>query len=351
MGFLTLVLTLQAMGQVFDQGTTADRLTVLEAESGTPTNVGTDAWQLVHATTTPPAPTTPQSFVGTGAMSCLPNNGGGNNDNATGFVNGSRLAFRCLFRAAGTYYVWVRGRAFDDSTATPAQAPGDNDSCHVGLNGVAAATGYQVTDFPATQWQWSRARNGGNASISVPTVGVHTFFVYMREDGFMVDRVLITANSGYTGVTQDGVMNGPAASAQIADQTPAAATAPVVVGGSFRIDVTWAAVTNAETYVLERSVNGGAWTEVFSGAGRAYSEENFNTTQDSCFRVRGVDGVFGNGPVSPAACGRASLPPPRVDGNEEGLLGENCACGSTVTSTPWAFAFLLPLLLTLRRRR
>ena len=45
-------------------------------------------------------------------------------------------------------------------------------------------------------------------------VGVHTFSVYMREDGFMVDRVLITANANYAGVTQGGNMAGPAASGQ-----------------------------------------------------------------------------------------------------------------------------------------
>jgi hypothetical protein len=347
MGILATALLLQAAGQVFDMGTTADRLVVLEAESGTAVNSATDTWTLVNAGTTPAAPVTTNSFVGTGAMVCLANDGGFN-DSSTAFVNGPRLSFRCLFRQAGTYYIWVRGRGYD---TPPNDLIGENDSSHVGLNGVAAPSGYRVSGFNATQWQWSRTREGGNASVAVPTVGVHTFHVYMREDGFMVDRVLITANSAYAGVTQGGTMNGPAASAQIPDQTPAAASAPAVVGGSFRVDVSWAPVTNADTYVLERSINNGAFAQVFSGAGLTYVEQTFDTTSDYCYRVRGVDNVFGSGPVSPTICSKAMLPPPRTKDHDEGFVDQNCACGSTVLRVP-AAAWLLGLLLlgAVRRR-
>src|SRR5688572_23068653 len=164
MGILALVLALQDPGNVFNMGTTADRLVVLEAESGTPVNSAGETWTLVNAGTTPAAPTTPSSFVGTGAMVCLANNGGGN-DNATGFVNGPRLDFRVLFRQAGTYYVWIRGRAYDDTAATPTQPPGNNDSCHVALDGVASAAGFRVSGYAATDWDWSRTREGGNITI------------------------------------------------------------------------------------------------------------------------------------------------------------------------------------------
>ena len=348
MGILAIALTLQAAGQVFDMGTGADRLVVLEAESGTAVNSAADTWTLVNAGTTPAAPTTPSSFGGTGAMVCLANNGGGN-DNATTFVNGPRLNFRVLFRQAGTYYVWVRGRGYDTA---PSDLIGENDSCHVGLNGVAAPAGFRLGGYNAVDWDWSRNREGGTASITAPSVGVHTFTLYMREDGFMVDRILITANAAYAGVTQGGNMNGPAASGQIADQTPAQATPPAVIGGSFRFDVSWAQVANADTYILERARGGGDFLPVFTGPGLTYGEENFDTANDYCFRVRGVDTVFGNGPLSPATCARAQLPPPRTAGHEEGLLDENCACGSTVRhASAWAGAVGLLLFLAALRRR
>lgn len=351
MGFLTLLLALQAAGQVFDMGTNADRLVVLEAESGTVFNANGKTWTVINATSVPPLPTANSSAVGT-AMACLPNDGTGGNDSATGFVNGPRLSFRCLFRQAGTYHVWVRGRAIDGSTATPVQAPGNNDSCHVGLNGVPAVEGYRVVSFPATDWDWSRSRDPSpnTATLNVPTVGVHTFFVYMREDGFMIDRILITANNGYTGVTQGGNMNGPTASGQIADMTPAAATAPVLTPGSFSIGVSWAAVANADTYILERAEGAGAFVQIFSGTARTFNDPVFQTDRDFCYRVRGVDNVFGSGPVSPASCARAQLPPSRTADHSEGFFDENCACGSTASGWPAAAWILVPLLLLFRRR-
>jgi hypothetical protein len=348
-GIFALTLSLQSAGQVFNQQTGGDRLVVVEAESaGTVFNAQSKTWTLLSTATTPAAPT---GYQGSGAMACLPNSGTGNS-NATGYVNGPRLDFRILFRVTGTHYVWIRGRAPDDTAATPSQPIGNNDSCHIALNGAPIATGFEMSGWD-TNWEWSRNRNGGSASFNVPSVGVHTFSVYMREDGFQVDRVLITTNASYGGVTQGGTQAGPAASGQIADQTPAAASPPVVVGGSFRIDVSWAQITNADNYLLERAPGGtNTWTTVFNGPGLTFSDDPvYVTDSDFCYRVRGVDTVFGNGPVSTPSCGRAQLPPPRTAGdNDEGFIEDNCACGASAASPFWALGLPALLLLALRRR-
>jgi glucose/arabinose dehydrogenase len=125
-------------------------------------------------------------FSGTGAQQATPNTGV-NND--TGFVaNSPRLDFRVHFVRTGTHYVWVRGRGIS----------GSDDSVHVGLDGAAVASADRVGSFP-TSYTWTRnTMDGVIATINVTTPGVHTVNVWMREDGMIVDKLLLTTNSAFT---------------------------------------------------------------------------------------------------------------------------------------------------------
>ncbi len=100
-----------------------------------------------------------------------------------------RLDYHVRFDEPGTYYVWVRGLA--DS--------GDEDSVHVGLNGVAPSIAQHVYPFePFKQWVWTNTnRNGARVVLEVPRSGVHTVNVWMREDGFLLDRLLLVKDSAY----------------------------------------------------------------------------------------------------------------------------------------------------------
>ena len=102
------------------------------------------------------------------------------------------------FATTGTYQVWIRG-----------QAPNGNDnSIHIGLDGAANTTAdrLQVTTYGS--WVWSRnTMDGVNATITVTTPGVHTIDMWMREDGLVVDRILLNRS---TTVVPSGT--GPAAS-------------------------------------------------------------------------------------------------------------------------------------------
>lgn len=347
MGILALVLALQAAGQVYNQPTGGDRVVCMEAESfASEVVAGGKDWTLLHATT---VPTADAGFLGTGAMAAMPNTGGPGNDSIAAYVNNSALHFRILFRATGTHYLWLRGRSRVDT----GQPEGNNDSCHIALNGTGIATGFQVQDFDELGWKWSRARNGGNISFDVPSLGVHTLSVYVREDGFMVDRLFVTTNANYTAgsMAQDATVDGPAVTATTADLTPPQPAAPTLTPGSFSIRVTWSAVANADTYILQRSDNGGAFNTIFTGNALTYNDDNlFDQNIDRCYRVAGSDTVFGPGLFSNSSCARSQLPPPRTQDNEEGLIDENCACGARAEGGPVAAWILLPLLLLFRRR-
>jgi PA14 domain/Bacterial lectin/Gylcosyl hydrolase family 115 C-terminal domain len=122
---------------------------------------------------------------GDGAMQATPNTGV---FRATGYTaNSPRLDFRVSFTHAGTHYVWVRGRA-------PTTA---DDTLHVGLDGAAVATADRVGPLRFA-YGWTRnTLDRVVATIEVTTPGIHTVNVWMREDGAVVDKLLLTTNPDF----------------------------------------------------------------------------------------------------------------------------------------------------------
>jgi len=118
----------------------------------------------------------------------------------TGYAAASpRLDYIVNFATTGTHYVWVRGWGPD----------GSSDSCHVGLDGIEIATSDRITGFPAS-WTWSnQTMDGVVASFNVSVAGLHGISVWMREDGFVFDKLLLTTNAALAAP----VGNGPAVSA------------------------------------------------------------------------------------------------------------------------------------------
>jgi glucose/arabinose dehydrogenase len=113
-------------------------------------------------------------------------NSGSNVD--TGYTTTSpRLDFRVSFVKTGTHYVWIRGIG----------ANGNDDSVHAGLDGAASTSSDRISSF-GTAWTWSKATmDGVSATVSVASTGVHTINLWMREDGFVVDKIVLTTNASY----------------------------------------------------------------------------------------------------------------------------------------------------------
>jgi glucose/arabinose dehydrogenase len=106
----------------------------------------------------------------------------------TNFVaSGPRLDYRIVFTRPGIYYVWVRGFG----------ASASDDSLHVGLDGRAVGSADRVAGF-TTRFGWSRRTvDGPPARIVVTTAGVHTLNLWMREDGMLVDKIILTRSAAY----------------------------------------------------------------------------------------------------------------------------------------------------------
>ncbi len=160
---------------------------VMEAENFTVnTPRGTDAWTSVG---------TPAGLVGT-AMASGPDNGSGSGTPIT--TTSPEMTYQVNFPSAGTWHVWVRGYMPD----------GAGNSVHVGLDGATQAASADLTSNTFGAWTWFRTRTASpTARVEVPSAGVHTVNVWMREDGFVLDRLLLTTNATFTPTG-----NGPAES-------------------------------------------------------------------------------------------------------------------------------------------
>jgi hypothetical protein len=131
---------------------------------------------------------------GNGYMAVLPDSGA--NYGSTDFnliTNGARLDFKVNFTAAGDNYLWLRG-------ADPFGA-GAGDSVHAGINGLVSVV--QITGAPtfniATGWNWvGNIQGDTRAIVVVPSAGLHTVSLWMREDGFQVDKLVLTTDSAFT---------------------------------------------------------------------------------------------------------------------------------------------------------
>lgn len=171
-----------------------------------------------------PGPQTPNStwvianslpgFSGTGYVSAEPNTGAGGGDAPNTFTNASGLDYFINFPVAGRYYMWARGSTAND---------GGNNSFHFTIDNVSPdeftrRVGNRINNWGGdpsnvNKFGWVNDANGTGtlsvARIDIATPGTHVLSVWMREDGFRLDKMVLTTNASYTLTTTE---LGPSAS-------------------------------------------------------------------------------------------------------------------------------------------
>ncbi len=107
------------------------------------------------------------------------------------------LSYPIYFNTAGLYVFWAR--AFSTG-------PEDN-GLHVGINGTWPESSSRVQLCPGKhQWTWSSAQRRPEnhcgvpktVLLSVPNPGLHTIQLSMREDGFELDKFILTKDFNFT---------------------------------------------------------------------------------------------------------------------------------------------------------
>jgi hypothetical protein len=133
-------------------------------------------------------------FTGEAGMQVADGTEGTNND--TYVAESPRLDFEVNFVKTGTYYVWLLAWGPD----------GSGDSCHAGLDGQAIDTCDRMSGWNGT-YNWSNnTMDGAPSTFEVTSLGVHTVNIWMREDGLLVDKVVITTNPDFS---LSGIEPGP----------------------------------------------------------------------------------------------------------------------------------------------
>ncbi len=114
----------------------------------------------------------------------------------------ARLNYLVDFTTVGTYYFWIKARALS----------GNGDSIHYGLNGVPVSSGYEdsLEVDKGALFTWRSSTKSVRPVLRVHSAGLHTVDLWMREDGAMVDCLLLSADSGYVPVQPDETTSLPA---------------------------------------------------------------------------------------------------------------------------------------------
>jgi len=128
-------------------------------------------------------------YVGDSAMLSDPNSWLSINENIA--TTSPRMDYEVEYSSQVNVYVWIRGNG----------PSGSRDSIWVGIDNDD--TNVIRIDPTRAAWGWERE----NTQLTIPA-GVHTFNIWMREDGTIVDRIILTTDSTYT-PTGDGPAESP----------------------------------------------------------------------------------------------------------------------------------------------
>lgn len=123
--------------------------------------------------------TSPPGFTGAGVLQATPDVGA-----TLAVASSPRLDYRIRFVKTGVHYVWLRGFA----------ASANDDTVHVGLDGQPKT----ILSGLRSAYSWTRrALNGLLATINVTSIGVHTLNIWAREDGAIIDKIVLTSSNNY----------------------------------------------------------------------------------------------------------------------------------------------------------
>ena len=103
----------------------------------------------------------------------------------------------------GDYIIWVRMMPVD----------GDANSVHVGIDGVIDPLSKGIQTQALGDWIWLSLSRGSNAlEQTISSAGVYTFNLWMREDGTLIDKIVLTTDAGFV-PTGEGPAESPQAAA------------------------------------------------------------------------------------------------------------------------------------------
>ena len=220
--------------------------------------VGGHAWVLTGPV---------DGFIGEFGMHAPNGQGGGGTDYAT---NSERLEYEIQFEKTGPHYVWILAWG----------ASGTDDSCHVGLDGEATPLSNQMSGGWSGGYAWnnSRYQMPEPSQIDITTTGLHTLNIWVREDGLIIDKIVLTTNPDYRPTGEGPPLSHRGARLKAYDPIP---------GDGATHEDNWVSLnwTAGETTVSHDVYFGDIFSEVDEGSG-----DTFRGNQATDFYVAGFPG-------------------------------------------------------------
>ncbi len=228
-------------------------------------------------------------FSGEGAMQALPNRDAGTGLN----LNGPKLEYQVSFSTPGRYYIFVRGLA-------PAPVRSANDSVHAGLGDQGRTGSAGINRFSANVYNWRMRSSGTPTFIEIPSAGTYTFSLWMREDGFVADKLWLSQNinaigdgSTATGPVESDCGSGQPNNTPTPPATPTPPTGTPAPTSTPPVGTCGPLVQEAENGVLfgdfavgtDANASGGAYVAKPAGSGNNYSMSVNNHGARYCFTV------------------------------------------------------------------
>lgn len=122
----------------------------------------------------------------------------------------------------------------------------------------------------------------------------------------------------------------------ITPPAPATITVPLAITVGDSIAVSWGAVSGADSYILERSVDGGGFTQIYSGIATSYTDTALATWSKVQYRVASVKGnVSSEWTTSVERTVEAKEPEPATPSTPETITVPTLTAGQSATIS-WA---------------
>jgi Big-like domain-containing protein len=204
-------------------------LAVFEAE-----NFDADVPQGVH---TWEFDRTPAGYSGEGTMYALPDAPGAVIDQPNALTLSPRLDYKVSLVKTGLHYFWFRG---SDGGGDSLNAGIDGDSPDLTMNNIDSPDCCGTRLVPGgVSFTWNNGIDltpEGRSQFNVTTPGVHTISIWMREDGQIVDKFLITTDLNFDpNLIAAGL--GPPESARVGAAVQPRFNPAVLAGGN--ITISW----------------------------------------------------------------------------------------------------------------
>jgi hypothetical protein len=173
--FVLSLVNIAAASTMYLQGGGPDGIISIEAENYKAKEaIEGHYWELT---------TEKAGFSGKGAMVALPDDGA-NED--MDYDDSPFIDYQVNFVRTGRHYIWIRGWGVDDG-----------DTGHLDLDHRELDNGEEI-GFEEDRWNWAHESDEDDyAYFDIETPGLHTISLCMREDGLIVDKIVLTTNKAY----------------------------------------------------------------------------------------------------------------------------------------------------------